>query len=120
MSFTSPTKPPCEEAPPITSILNSSDGTEGMESRGQSYLGDAQEPNAEEWLTSRQKQPRTIRTSSTKEELAMSLQKQSESKLRDEDEDMSASELEDIVEAANAPQTAMDRRAQQRKMTRFR
>lgn len=83
-------------------------------------MGDAQEPNAEEWLTSRQKQPRTIRTSSTKEELAMSLQKQSESKLRDEDEDMSASELEDIVEAANAPQTAMDRRAQQRKMTRFR
>jgi len=91
-----------------------------MELHNKSKFEDAQERNAKEWPTNRQDQHRTSRASSTQEGLAMSLQKQGDSKSRDEDDETFASDLEDTAEAGSSPQTAMERRAQPRNMKRFR
>ncbi len=91
-----------------------------MESPSKSKPEDAEERNAQEWPTNRQKQTRTSRSSSTQEGPAMSLQKQGETESGDEDEENITSGLEDTTETGNSPRTATDNGAYRRNTKRFR
>lgn len=109
-----------EESPGCSSASDTGDGVHEMESQDGEAVENAQERKAEKSQTLSHSHLHTTGTSDRQAGLSTRMQTPRSTDIKDEDGDISASDLEDTPELAGLPKTTLEKRAQLRKMNRFR